>query len=514
MGVRMGKFAQFLGFETVTETDSGSGVVESLSYQVETLREALSRSDMFQEDRGWQKLTEQGSAAFTRDGLRQISDINRVMFVMNPLIKRGGNIRAAYVWGQGVEIAARDDTVNGVVQGFLDDEGNREAYTGHQARVQHENALFTDGNFFVACFTNPLTGRVQVRDIPFDQVTEILTDPGDKTRPWFYLRQWTEQTITPDGRRDTAQRKAYYPALKYQPATRFKRINDVDVYWDSPVKHVKVNALSGQQFGVGDAYAAVPWARAHKEFLEDWALLCKALSRIAYQTSAKKTADSQKKRAALESMGNAPAGSTVSMSEGQTLEAVPKTGATLDSGSSHPLMVMVAMALGVPVTVLSGDPGSTGARAVAETLDMPTRLEMQGRQEVHAEAHRDITGYVVEQAIIAPRGPLRGTTVRDGDRLYAKLAGDTDSTLEVVWPDLEEQPLDVFMKALVEADGMGAIPPVEKIKLALRALKVKDVDDILDQLTDDDGNLTDPTFGMGQQAADAYNRGEDPATVA
>ena len=502
---------QWLGLTESAATEPDDGQIATLEYQVERLQESL--AELAFEDQGWAKLSQEGNQQLTREGLKKAAELSRLMFVLNPLIKQGGIIRAAYVWGQGVQISARDEDVNTVVQAFLDDEGNREAYTGQQARVQHEHANYTDGGFFIACFTNPLNGRVQVRDIPFDEVTDILTDPGDKTRPWFYLRQWTENTVTPDGTRSNRQMKAYYPALKYQPATRFKTIDGVPVYWDSPVKHVKVNALSGWQWGVGDAYAALPWARAHKEFLEDWALLVKALSRIAYQISGKKVPDSQKQRA-VQNMHNLPAGSTANMSEGQSIEAVPKSGATIDSESSRPLMVMVAMALSIPVTVLSGDPGTTGARAVAETLDMPTRLTMQGRQEVHAEADRDLTSYVIEQAIIAPRGPLKGTTVRDGDRLYAKLAKDVDDTIEVVWPDLEEQPLDIFMAALEKANDMGALPPVEKIKLALRALKVKDVDEILDDITDDEGNLTDPSFGMGQQAADAYKRGDDPANVA
>lgn len=509
----MGRLLQALGLQ---EAATPSQVVEvaeleSKLHHASTALENFARAELMKEDRGWVKLTEQAANDFTREGRQIVADLNRVMFMMNPLIKRGGNIRAAYVWGQGVEIQARDEDLNEVVQAFLDDEGNREAFTGHQARIQHENALYTDGNYFLANFTNPLTGRVQVRDLPFDEIQDVITDPGDRTKPWYYLRQWTESQIL-EGVRSSRQMKAYYPALKFQPATRQKRINGIDVYWDSPVKHVKVNALSGWKFGIGDAYAAVPWARAHKEFLEDWAILCKALSRIAYQTSSAKVTDSQRKRAEMAKLNELGAGNNVSMSENNKLEAVSKSGATLDSESSHPLMVMVSMAIGVPVTVLSGDPGKTGARATAETLDMPTRLEMQGRQEVHAEAYKDILSYVIEQAVIAPRGPIKGTTVRDGDRLYAQPAGDPDQTLEVIWPDLEEQPLDIFMAALEKAENIGGIPNTELLyKLVLRALKVKDVDDILDEMRDENGEILPPDLNAGQAVIDRFRNGQDPA---
>jgi hypothetical protein len=42
---------------------------------------------------------------------------------------------------------------------------------------------------------------------------------------------------------------------------------------------------------------------------------------------------------------------------------------------------------------------------------------------------------------------------------------------------------------------------------------VKDVDEILDDITDEDGNFIDPSVTAGQAAVDAFRRGEDPAST-
>lgn len=486
--------------------------LEDAAYRLETANESLARLQLMYEDNGWEALSASGRTDFNRDGLARNAELCRVMFIANPLMKRGLGIRASYVFGQGVEINARDADVDAVVQAFLDDEGNRDAVTGAQARIVLENELGTDGNVFLAHFTNPLIGRVKVRPLPFDEIAEIITEPGDKTTPWYYRRRWVETTLTSTFGSLSTEKEALYPALKYQPLTKPRTFDNVPVMWDAPVLHVKVNPAGSKVWGIGDGFAALPWCRSYKEFLEDWATLCRALSRIAFRASSSKAKASQVQRAGLEALNKLGPGSSVSLGEGQNIEAVPKTGATLDSESGRPLAAMAAAALGVNVTILLADPGITGSRATAETLDLPQRLEMQGRQEVWAQAYRASCGYVIEQAVIAPRGPLKGAVVRDGDRLLVDL-GETDQTVEVIWPDLAEIDLGILMEALVKADGMELIPKAEMLKLVLRALKVRDIDDILADLLDENGDFIDPATTAGDVAAKAFQAGKDPAAA-
>lgn len=492
------------------ESAPAQGVVETLQHRLEILTENYAQLELSREDRGWQKISQDATQEFSRQGLKTSAELARVFLIANPLIKRAGALRAAYVHGQGCGTTATGEDVNELIQEWLDDPEVREVFAGAQAAERNEGSLTSDGNLFFSLFTNPLSGRVKPRLIDFDEIENKITKPGDKTTTWFYLRTWVE--VDQNGKE--TQNKAYYPDISYRPLARQKRIQmggsteSIEVIWDAPIYHIKVNALNGWKFGIGDAYAALPWARGYKEFLEDWALLMKSLSRIAWQNVGGKKSDAQKRRQQLATLNNMPAGSTVNATEDSKLEAVPKSGATIDSDSAKPLAAMVASAMGLPVTMILSDPGQTGARAVAETLDRPTRLEMLSRQEVWREARRQILGYVIEQAVIAPRGPLKGSVERDGDRLRVRLPNPSDMTLTITYPDLEEIPLNIIMDALVNADGH--VPPLLLTELMMRALKVRDVDEWLEQMKDEDGNYVDPTVQAGQAAADALRKGAIP----
>ncbi len=528
----MGAFRQLLGLEESASVLAARRETAALANQVEVLSESFVDAELALEDRGWQRLAMNAATEFSREGLGKAAALCRIVAVQDALIKRGLGVRQAYVFGQGVQIQARatgddgEQDVNAVVQAFLEDTGNRAALTGDQAQEENERALGTDGNFFLACFTSPLTGFVQVRSIPFDEIADIIHNPDDRDDPWFYRRQWSQRTITDEGRTLVQQMTRYYPALTYRPRARPKKIDGHDVAWDAPIHHTSVNRLDGWAFGIGDTYAALPWARLYKDFLVDWAVLMKSLSQFAFRASTKNSSKAQKMRQALTrrpasgdpAAGNQNAvGATFVGTDGDNIEAIPKTGATIDAESGRPLAAMIAAALDVPVTTLMADPGQTGARAVAETLNFPTQLAMQQRQSLWAETYKAVLGYVIHQAAKAPRGPLQGVLGRDAftGRETLVLAGDTDATIEVVFPPLDQVPVDIIMKAITEADATGKMPPLETLKLMLHALGVKDADEILEAVTDDDGNWIDPNVSIAQAVGDravaAFRAGADPA---
>ncbi|UAV84832.1 putative portal protein [Glutamicibacter phage BIM BV-113] len=504
-------FVNESGTTTATETVP-TGTVATLEHQVETLAESMAQLALAREDVGWERILQDGQRELTPEARRRNAELCRIYAIANPLIKRGLELRAAYVFGQGVGTTATGEEVNDLVQTWLDDPEVREVFAGSQAQARNELALGTDGNVFFALFTNPLTGRVKPRVIPFEEIQEQITDPEDSLSVRYYKRVWnrrntngTEQEVT-----------TFHPRYDYRPQMRERRYGATpnsaghEILWDAPIYHVKVNAITGWQYGIGDAYAALPWARGYKEFLESWAVMMNALSKIVWQRvgkSGKRTAANARRQ--LEKIPAMAPGGSADATDDSKLEAVPKTGATIDSESAKPLAAMVATALGIPVTMLLADPGQTGARAVAETLDKPTELTMLTRQDVWREARRQLLGYVIDQAIIAPRGPLRGTTVRDGDRLLAVLPNDDDRTLTITFPDISKIDVKTLMEALEKADGH--IPPLLLAELIMRALNVRDVDEWLAKLQDEDGNFIDPLEAAGQAAADAFRRGEDPS---
>lgn len=504
---------------------------EMVSHLTETLADLERR--MYEP--GWQRMSAYAEQEFSREGLKQITAVCRLMGLKNPLIKRGLSLRASYVWGQGVQISARaagkkpgEQDVNAVIQSFLTD--NKASLTSLGACEDLERALGTDGNLFLSLFTHPRTGRVQVRTLPWDEITDVLTNPEDRSDPWFYRREWWEHDYTADGVIDR-RRVAYYPALGYRPSNRPRVMafpgrgygDAAPVMWDAPVLHVATNRPLHAKWGIPDAYASIDWARAYTEFLTDWARLIKALSRFAWRITTPARAQAQARQRVAEapsrSVDGEPnhAGATAMLTPGSALEAVPKSGATIDSESGRPLAAMIAAGLDLPVTMLLGDPGVTGARATAQTLDQPTELAMQMRRELHTDVRRTILDYVIDQAVRAPEGPLNGTIrVDEYGREVVELEGGTDRTVDISWPELDDVDVATVVKAIVDADSTTYVPELVTLRLLLEALGVRDVDGILDQVTDDDGEFIRPDAGAGgagQAAVDAFNRGGDPAAL-
>jgi hypothetical protein len=493
--------------------------------ELEILRESLADVELAYEDRGWMRLSMQAQLDLSSNGRNQIRDLCRVMAVVNPLIKRGLSLRKAYIWGQGVDITVRDQSdagqdINSVVQAFLDDPGNVRTFSGSQAREEMEQGLYTDGELFAALFTNGLTGKVQMRWLPPEQITDIITDPEDEVSVWYFRRDFSERALV-DGQLVSRPRTVYYPALGYEPqaGSRPRYINGAEVMWNAPVRMVAVNRPTRAVRGIPDSFASIAWARSYKEFLENWSVLMKALSRFAWQTKTRGDRAKQvaAKVAAAPSMdargGNmAGVGATAVTDPNTTLEAIPKTGATIDAESGKPLAAMAATALDLPVTMMIGDPGITGARAVADTLDQPTELAMNLRRALWTELIKDILNHVIDWAIRAPQGGLTGRIQREpgSDRVSALLPDNDDRTIDISWPDFDSTPVETLVTAIVAADGTMKVPPLVTLRLLLQALKVKDIDEVLDEVTDDEGNYIDPAANAGQAAVDRFRNGQDP----
>lgn len=466
---------------------------------------------LYREDIGWQQIGAE-KTRFTPEGRNRIAVLADLNVTGNALIKRGVALRTGYVWGQGVDVTIRDDgatgqDINAVWRQFWDDKSNRRAFTSSEAQVRYERKLATGGEAFWALPTDPLTGRVRIRRIPPKEIVDRICDPEDEGSVWLYKRVWNAVTVDPKtGRRGSEKRTTYYPELGFYPPSRPKTYDGDPIRWDAPMRPVTVNCPDEDWRGLGDVLAAMPWAKMDKEFLEDLAVYMRAMTRILGQITARGPAR-KAAAAAVQQAGHAPGGMAVT-DPGTSLSLVSKSGAHIDADSHKPLATMVAGALEVPLTMLLGDPGTSGARAVAETLDQPTELMARLRQEVHTELFRDIAGYVIDQAVIAPRGPLRGHVAKDGDSLVVTLPEGDDRTVQVGWPEFDSTPLKDFVAAVASAEEL---PPLEKFKLFAKVFKLENVDDLIEELTDEQGRWIDPEMSAGQAAVDAFNRGEDPA---
>lgn len=474
---------------------------------------------------GWIKALHQARIEFSPEGLRQLRSVCKLFSIKNPLIKRGLSLRAAYVWALGVNITARatgenpgEQDVTKVINDFLDNANNRREFCGSQARIELEAGGFgTDGEIFLALFTRPLTGTVQVVSIPADEIWDVITNPNNSDEAWYYHRRWEEQRG--DGSGAINMREVLHPALNYRPDFRPTSLRGVEVRWDAPILHTAVNRPTAWRRGIPDCYAAIDWARAYKTFLEDWATLMRALAQYAWQTNVPGDRAGAMRRRLQAPTENSrgevvtKAGSTAILPPDIALQAVSKTGATFDAESGRPLAAMAASALEVPVTMLMSDPGQAGARSVAETLDQPTKLPMQLRQKLWTETYRTVLDYVIKEAVRAPKGALSGKIVLDEYGVEkVELDGDTDPGVNIQWPDMDQGDLAKRVDAIVKAHATNTVPQNVTLLLLGQALNVPGIEAIIRAILADDEDFGKPPTDPLLTGAGAFGRaGKDPA---
>lgn len=496
----------------VAITEREQMLTEQLGQYADTLdlfQERIAELELAQDDVGWQRLGGDSGNEFSREFLRKITAVSRLMFLKNPLINRAVTLQAYYVFGQGIAVQATHESVNDVVQAFMDDRQNQAELTSHQARTMKEQTLQTEGNLFFVLFTNGVTGRVKVRTIPVDEVAEIVTNPDDAREPWYYKRTWTQQRIDLQSGTPTIEsRTAYYPDWRYRPSAKPSTIGGASVEWATPVYHVRVGGLDGMRFGVPETYASLDWAKAYKSFLEDWATITRALARFAFKVTtpggargvaAARTRLNSTIGTADGAERNPPPGAgatfVAAAGSGADLTPIKTAGATTSAEDGRRMLLMVAAATGLPESFF-GDV-SVGTLATAKSLDRPTELKFRDRQTLWADIHQDLVQFVIDQAVTAPRGPLSGTVTLDdeGERVIV-LADDPetgepiDRHVAIEFPPILEHSVTETIDALVSGmtlDGKTLVldsPEMAELVMrqVLQALSVKDADEVLAKL--------------------------------
>jgi hypothetical protein len=403
-------------FESLRESYKGS--VET----VEQFKERLWELELALEDRGWVREVTLANLEFSRLGVQQLIWICRIYAIKNPWIKRGAEICALYVFARGVEIRSENTTANDYIQDFL--ERNKKEL-GHIALSAKEQSIQTDGSLYFALPTSQ-DGSVKVMMIDPLEVMDVICDPDDSSAPRYFLREWSR--IDEEKSTSPVRMTAWYPALNYTPDTKPKMIRDKTVNWDMPVLRVKIGCPPSWRWGVPPLYASVDWARAYKDFLEDWATIQRTLSRFALMVETKGGAGAI-------AAYNALLNTTFADAQGTQIETNPPpvTGAAHISGpgnkvtpfksagsqdspeQSRRLLLGVAAAQGMPETFY-GD-ASTGSLATAQSLDRPTELKFLEIQNRWIDAMNEILQYVLKVANGTLKGKLREAFKEKGMRI-------------------------------------------------------------------------------------------------
>ena len=420
---------------------------------------------------------------FSRWGIQQIILISRLYYLKNPIIRRLIDVCALYVFARGVEVSSPDKVSNQVLKDFF---ARNQSVLGQSALIEHEKRKYYDGNLFFVFFRDETdSGEVNIRTIDAVEVQDIVTDPDDTDTQWFFRRDWSQRTFDPEtGAQGTKGAKAWYPALGYDPAIKIKTINNIPVMWDNPVLHRKVGYVGKWTFGCPIIYPALDWAKAARKFLEAVAAVKAALAQISMQITTKggqqALAGIKQQLETTVGTGNsgwydqnptAVNGSVLATGPGTTLGAFKSSGEGGDPEEVKQYVNMCCMVVGVPPTFAGFL--DTANLATATTLDRPTELNFQARQEDWRPDFVKIGQYVLSTSGKAANGKVRearnakNLTIResyrrrksDGSWVYEAPQPDDEDTIEIQvnFPAIREGDIPALVNATVAAMTLGNV---------------------------------------------------------
>lgn len=520
-------------------------------------REGLADLELSFEDVGWRDLTTYyGLFKFNRATMKRVVALSRVMYIVNPLIKRAVTVQELYVWGSGCTIKAEDKLVEEVLNDFFDDPSNdRVIGQGEEGWPQREREQRIDGNTFFAFFTNRRTGAVRVRLIPYDIIEDVIYNPQDSKEVWFYRRSTANLTgAAIDGDvsgtlstiPDSPGSQILYPDIAFDPINKLSTfgVERLPIDWNVKVMHIKTGGLSSMKFGLPELYAGLNWATAYKRILENFATILAAYARLAMKMTGlagKKgvAAAKSKLNTAITSDQfrdtNAPANtaSWMALSGNVDVQPVKTAHSTTAPDEARALRSMVASAADLPEHFF-GD-SEVGNFATSETLDRPTELKMIARQQMWRQIILRMSRFVIQSSALAISGKLRNDGFK-GEKTLDPFSGTNHRVtvtppekrslaVEVTFPNITERAVADRVRAVTMAATLNG-RPAEGIfksrkflfKLMLEALGVRDADRLTDKYYPDDieQGFKDPTEDVKNSKieADAKKKLGEAAMIA
>lgn len=295
--------------------------------------------------------------------LKQLDDTLSDMCAANPLLKRAAQLRNDYVFGKGMEFK----NLKPAAQKVVEDPDNERALFSVLGYEGLNLARMTSGNIFV--LKNNRTKKFT--RVPLREIEGLVVDPDSSERIWFIKRVWTA---------NNEQKEAWYPTPSYTgpKSPTIKGITG-KIDYSYTMVHEGYNRQVGHTLGVPDALAAMSWAMAYSNYLNNNATLVKAYAQFAFKVT-QQTRKGIDNAAAKIARGGV--GGSALMPVGSDLSPLNATGSQINFNNGQALAAMVATSLGLSVVALLSSPGAaSGSYGAAASLDGPTLIGMVSVQE-------------------------------------------------------------------------------------------------------------------------------------
>jgi hypothetical protein len=417
-----------------------------------------------------------GKPTLTATESDRIACVKRIrhLYCYDALINRSVSVWTDYGFGEDIAltVTAEGESKEGECQALWDafwNDPENEPIFGARHLQELSNQLLVDGELFMALFTSKSNGgdiigdgKVVVRLVPTEQITELIAQADDNATPGYFKRSY----LSADG----MQQEIYYPNLQATPQRR-KRAQELlppgarlaekeRPGTDVVMLQVPFKIINGRGWPLPSA--SYRWAEEYTQFLRDRAAINRSIN--AYTAKAKVKGGSRGvaavQRAFASTIGangyetNPPAGAGSTL---VTNEAVDWTRLPMASGASDARVDGMALlseyAAGVSLPpFLLGRTDTMQNRATADTSLRPTLRAWNRYQTFWGSVFTDLCNYVLDMA--EQYGVKQGVAYTE-----RKIMVNLDSPLETDFYELT--------KAVNESVGASTLRAQEATRVLL-----------------------------------------------
>ncbi|KAB2867533.1 MAG: hypothetical protein F9K46_00095 [Anaerolineae bacterium] len=428
---------------------------------------------------GWTPLGSSNPVGFMGLSRRQINDEVRHYYHSDPTLHYMVELENAYTFSRGVSVKAKDPDIDAWLQRFWRHPSNRASLTTAKAQWELNKELQLEGELFFILYTSTLTGQVTVRNLPPQQVVQVIPAKGDAQLQQYYLADFTSPQ----------QRTERYPLLDYRVADTKRQLSQPDFVGSNTevaILHVLSDAVGGR--GLSPKRTSIRWVKALTGFMQDRAVLTLAGSTFAFKHKIK--GNRQALELALARWGAYEAqlkygtegherrqgGNTFLENEAANLEQLKFD--TM-AANAYQDMRMFRQLAGIGSGVFEhylGDP-STGNLATATAMELPMLKLFEFRQQFWADVLSDLLHYVLLQGLRYGRLGRKAQVEVDQSGGYpmwvVEPQAGTDLTLDVIFPPIVQKDVAVQASALAQVataeatTGQQMLPPEKKAEVAI-----------------------------------------------
>lgn len=263
--------------EQKTEEQLTIDLVAMIDEKLERMLETVTLPD---EDYVWKPLEYNPNSSTKEFSTYQLADMRKKsfdMFNIDSSIAQFINILNSGTFGTGLQKPnSEDKTTQSIIDLIWDNKDNQRFIFSALSMRDLNTKLILNGELFLVLSVSDNSKGVRITDIDPAEITDVIFDPNDKTKPVSYKREYKKKTYN-------YNKNAY----EYSD-TIIEYYKDYNVNEEIPktvkdkyIYHIKVNSVGSR--GIPEVNRCYHWVRAHSKALSNAMTLSAALAMFAWR---------------------------------------------------------------------------------------------------------------------------------------------------------------------------------------------------------------------------------------